>query len=518
MSVVSCSPRSVVLLTLTLGCSGPTTPAQNHDASGGVTSVTDGGSTSATSNPGGTTNHTGGTAPVASTYGGGPGPGGDSDEEKLLRMAVRFYGAQRSGDTGNWIIANHPRGGACFANDGEPEGLELAGGWHDAGDHIKFTLTVAYAAYALLKAYDAFPSAFSDRYDGRYGSANGLPDVLDEVRVATDYLLRVRTSKGIVSRVGQDEDHKRLVTCPTQQTLGADLGGNPRTVYYADNPDLSALSAAALAAAARAFRPFDSPLADMYLTEAKALFEHARAHEDLGPSNVGFYNNGSKLDDLLCGAAELWAETRDESYLSDVKRYADQALGRFCLSWDHTENLGHHTLAKRGQTLEIWGSSGPAPTLQVVCDEYVTKTTGPHAVADFGQSWGVLRFTMGGAFAVALCADAFGGNKYEKFVLDQLAYVTGASTAASFVVGFGTRYPKHPHHRNAQGNDDPNASMATLGVTPQQYVLEGALIGGSLDPTQLEAVDVLDRYETSEVAIDYNAGLVGAAAYAVTLK
>lgn len=433
-------------------------------------------------------------------------------------MAVRFFGAQRSGNTGNWLLANHPRGAKCFENDGATENLDLSGGWHDAGDHIKFTLTVAYAAYALLKAYDAFPSAFHDRYGSDYGPANGLPDVLDEVRIATDYLLKVRTEKGIVSRVGQDEDHKRFVTCPTQQTLGAELGGDPRTVYFGDNPDLSALSAAALAAGARAFRPFDASLATKYLTEAKALFEHARAHEDLGPSNVSFYNNGSKLDDLLCGAAELWAETQDDSYLADVKRYADQALGRFDLSWDHTENLGHHTLAKRGETLDIWGSGGPAPTLQVVCDEYVAKATGPNRVADFGQSWGVLRFTMGGAFAVALCADAFGGDKYEQFVLDQLAYVTGSSTGTSFVVGFGAKYPRHPHHRNAQGNEDPNTSMATLAATPQRYVLEGALIGGSLDPTQLDAVDVLDKYETSEVAIDYNAGLVGAAAYAVSLE
>jgi hypothetical protein len=433
-------------------------------------------------------------------------------------MSVRFYGAQRSGDTGNWLLAGHPLGAKCFENDGDTESLDLAGGWHDAGDHIKFTLTVAYAAYALLKAYDAFPSAFYDRYDDRYNGPNGLPDVLDEVRIATDYLLKVRTSKGIVSRVGQDEDHKRFVTCPTQQTLGTELGGDPRTVYFGDNPDLSALSAAALGAGARAFRPFDSALADRYLAEAKALFEHARAHEALGPSNVSFYNNGSKLDDLLCGAAELWAETQDDSYLSDVKRYADQALGRFDLSWDHTENLGHHTLAKRGQTLDIWGSGGPAPALQVVCDEYVAKATGTYGVADFGQSWGVLRFTMGGAFAVALCAEAFGGDKYKKFVLDQLGYVTGAKTGASFVVGFGAKFPKHPHHRNAQGSDDPNTSMATLGATPQRHLLEGALIGGSLDPTQLDAVDILDKYETSEVAIDYNAGLVGAAAYAVTAQ
>lgn len=449
----------------------------------------------------------------------GPGPGGDSEDERLLRMAVRFYGAQRSGDTGNWLLTGHPRGAKCFENDGATEGLDLAGGWHDAGDHIKFTLTIAYAAYALLKAYDAFPAAFSDRYDARYCAANGVPDVLDEVRVATDYLLKIRTAKGIVSRVGQDEDHQRFVMCPTQATLGPELGGDPRTVYFAENPDLSGLAAAALAAGARAFRPFDATLADSYLEEAKALFEHTRQHESEGPSNVSFYNNGTKYDDILGGAAELWAETQDDSYLDDVLRIADQALARFALSWDHTENLAHHTLAKRGQTLPIWGQNGEAPTLQVVCDDYLGKATGgAHRVADFGQSWGVLRFTMGGAFAVALCAEAFGGEQYRQFVLDQVDYVTGKNTGASFVVGVGESYPLHPHHRNAQGSNDPNVSMAVLGATPQAFLLEGALIGGSLDPTQLAAVDVLDRYETSEVAIDYNAGLVGAAAYAVTAR
>ena len=494
------------------GSDGAPTEGSSQGGSGGTPS-TSGGSTSTT---GGTDIDDSGCR--GDRFSGAFSPAGESDDERLLRLAVRFYGAQRSGDTGNWLLAGHPRGAKCFENDGQSEQLDLAGGWHDAGDHIKFTLTIAYAAYALLKAYDAFPAAFGDYYDQRYCAANGIPDVLDEVKVATDYLLKVRTPQGFVSRVGQDEDHQRFVMCPTQATLGAELGGDPRTVYFGENPDISALAAAALAAGARAFRSFDATLADRYLDEAVALFARARQNESLGASNVSFYNNGTKYDDMLCGAAELWAETGESGYLDDVHRIADQALGRFALSWDHTENLAHHTLAKRGETLEIWGQNGQAPTLQVVCDDYVAKATGPHGVADFGQSWGALRFTMGGAFAVALCADAFGGEQYERFVLDQLDYATGRDTGSSFVVGIGDRYPLHPHHRNAQGNNDPNVSMDVLGATPQAFLLEGALIGGALDPSQLDAVDILDRYETSEVAIDYNAGLVGAAAFAVTAR
>src|SRR6185369_9296647 len=113
-----------------------------------------------------------------------------ADAPTLLDLVVKFYGAQRSGDGANWLLsaaqaADPTRGTSCHMNDGETMMLDLSGGWYDAGDHVKVTLSIAYASYVMLKAYDAFPAAFGDRDSQRYtGEKNGVPDVLDEARYA----------------------------------------------------------------------------------------------------------------------------------------------------------------------------------------------------------------------------------------------------------------------------------------------------------------------------------------------
>jgi hypothetical protein len=68
-------------------------------------------------------------------------------------LALRFYGAQRCGNTGNWTIVGHDaaKGGeVCHTRDGESAGIDLAGGWHDCGDHRKVCFTMGNSAYTLL--------------------------------------------------------------------------------------------------------------------------------------------------------------------------------------------------------------------------------------------------------------------------------------------------------------------------------------------------------------------------------
>ena len=96
------------------------------------------------------------------------------DAREVLRAATRFYGAQRSGTLDNWLLAQYPDHlrVPCFDRDGEAlrEGLDLSGGWHDAGDNVKFALTTSWTVYALLKSYEAFPAAHGDAW----GSAGGV--------------------------------------------------------------------------------------------------------------------------------------------------------------------------------------------------------------------------------------------------------------------------------------------------------------------------------------------------------
>ena len=72
----------------------------------------------------------------------------------------------------------------------------------------------------------------------------------------------------------------------------------------------------------------------------------------------------------------------------------------------------------------------------------------------------------------------------------------------SFVIGFGNNPPTQPHHRN---------QIAT------GRSLAGALVGGptqgATGPSAPGYEDNADDYLGNEVALDYNAGVVGLAAF-----
>lgn len=70
--------------------------------------------------------------------------------ESALNLSMQFYYAQYSGD----LPLDHPVSwrGDSFLNDGADVGVDLSGGWFDAGDLIKFGLPMAYSATALAWA------------------------------------------------------------------------------------------------------------------------------------------------------------------------------------------------------------------------------------------------------------------------------------------------------------------------------------------------------------------------------
>jgi len=68
--------------------------------------------------------------------------------------------------------------------------LNASGGWHDAGDQLKYLLTSSNATAQMLLAYQLGDKAkFADRFNnfGQPGS-NGTADLLDEARWGLEWL------------------------------------------------------------------------------------------------------------------------------------------------------------------------------------------------------------------------------------------------------------------------------------------------------------------------------------------
>jgi endoglucanase len=129
----------------------------------------------------------------------------------------------------------------------------------------------------------------------------------------------------------------------------------------------------------------------------------------------------------------------------------------------------------------------------------------------FFDDWGSLRYAAGAAFSASLYYEVTGDVAARDLAIGQLNYIMGDNPyGRSFVVGFGNNPPVQPHHRNAQGTND-------IEQLPFVHTLSGAIVGGpsntGVGVTAPGYADDVNDYVSNEVALDYNAGLVGLAAF-----
>jgi endoglucanase len=68
---------------------------------------------------------------------------------------------------------------------------DLSGGWWDAGDTDKYVTFTQDVMHQLLTAYEEHPAPFTDDFN-LPESGNGLPDLIDELRVELDWLKKMQ--------------------------------------------------------------------------------------------------------------------------------------------------------------------------------------------------------------------------------------------------------------------------------------------------------------------------------------
>ncbi len=83
--------------------------------------------------------------------------------------------APRAPHTGKLPPTNRiPWRGDSGLTDGQDKGLDLSGGWYDAGDHLKFSFTQAWTVTVLAWSLLEFPDA--------YDSAGEYDQMLDTIK------------------------------------------------------------------------------------------------------------------------------------------------------------------------------------------------------------------------------------------------------------------------------------------------------------------------------------------------
>ena len=99
---------------------------------------------------------------------------------EALQKSIMFYEFQRSGKLPENTRCNWRADSAL--DDGSDVGLDLTGGWYDAGDHVKFNLPGAYSSTMLAW------SVYEDKES--YINSGQLDYMLDAIKWENDFLIK----------------------------------------------------------------------------------------------------------------------------------------------------------------------------------------------------------------------------------------------------------------------------------------------------------------------------------------
>jgi len=421
---------------------------------------------------------------------------------EALQKSLLFYELQRSGALPNETRCNW-RGDSCL-NDGSDAGLDLTGGWFDAGDNVKFNLPMAYSAAVLGW------SVYEDK--DAYEESKQLEYALSNIRWVNEYLIRCHPSDEVyyyqVGNGSKDHTWWGPGECVSYQME------RPSYCVTKDKPGsaVTAEAAASLAVGSIVFKDVDPSFSKLCLDHAISLYAFADKYKsDAGYTEAnGFYDSWSGFyDELSWAGAWLYRATGDSSYLSKAKEYYSKASQdhKWSLCWDDVhigaavllaQDTGDSTYASAVEKhLDFW-TKGTSE------GERITYT--PKGLA-WLDSWGSLRYATTTSFVAAVFSEWSGCPSEKKdiywdFAVSQANYALG-DTGFSYMIGFGDSYPMHPHHRTAQGSYADNMNTPS----ESRHTLCGALVGG---PDASDGYkDEVSNYNTNEVACDYNAGFTG---------
>ncbi len=421
---------------------------------------------------------------------------------EALQKSLLFYELQRSGDLPDKTRCNW-RGDSAMS-DGSDVGLDLTGGWFDAGDNVKFNLPMAYTAsvlgWSILEDYDA------------YKESGQLEYALGNVKWANDYFIKCHPEDNVyyyqVGDGGRDHSYWGAA-----ETVAYKME-RPSFKVTKDQPGSTVCggTAASLAICSILYQDVDSEYSKTCLSHAESLYRFAReTKSDAGYTAAnGFYTSHSGFyDELAWAGIWLYKATGKEEYLKNAKEDYPLACQDYnwAMCWDDVHIGAAVLLAKETKEKTYtdaveehldWWTTGNSK------GERITYT--PKGLA-WLDSWGSLRYATTTAYIAAVYSewegcDAKKAQTYWDFAVSQAGYALG-DTGMSFEIGFGENYPQNPHHRTAQGSYCDNMNEPAVA----RHTLYGALVGGP-DASD-NYTDVVSNYTTNEVACDYNAGFTG---------
>jgi endoglucanase len=374
-------------------------------------------------------------------------------------------------------------------------------GWHDAGDYGKYVNNGALSLGNMLIAWQQYPALESFSFG--LPDSEGLPEFLAECRFQLDWLLGMQVEGGGVA--------DRVTTRTFDAMVSPEASIAPR--YLAPvTGTATADFAAVVARAARAYEPYDAELSATYREAALAAWGFLSENAQISVSEAvrgrftGSYWS-SDADDRLWAAAEIWELTGDADALALFEERAATLMVDNFWDWPSLSNLATFTylLSERdGRDPELVAKLTEALGASVN-SIYATAIDHPYGRGTgITYYWGINGVLARMALNVGVYDSLVPDAKHRDLMVMVMDHLLGRNYyGRSYVTGIGYDPPYHPHHRPSVADRNPEP-------------WPGLLVGGPWSNDQRSNatawVDSASDYNTNEVAINWNAAMIYAAA------
>jgi len=444
----------------------------------------------------------------------------------ISRQAIHSFHFQKCGvEVGRNTPWYHP---ACHLDDAPHfknslSHTDVSGGWHDAGDYGKFSVTTAFSLGYILYLSEKNKDLFNHHPPFVLGNEKEATNLYQFVKWPMDWLLKMQRSDGGVY-------HKVQKKHWTGEYLPHE---DPDERYIFDVSSTATANFAAVAALfARLLESYNPEYTQRLQEAALKSWQYLDQNPNIvpkggfkNPAGVqgGAYSDAIDIDERLWAAVELYRltnESRFSDYItahySGYSKYAHEPL-----TW---KNVFPFAVAS-------YLNSQIASGIDKIADEWLLELT-THTDKLLQQTnrlsyrttlkpeefyWGSNSVAAGYAFSLLTAWEQTGNINYKQLAADQLHYLLGRNTHNKvFITGSKGNFVQHPYHQLSMeiNNNEPVYGFMVGG--PNAYH-QRSTKGEPESPAKWYR-DNEKNYPSNEVAINYTASFVYLAGYFSSAK
>ena len=348
----------------------------------------------------------------------------------IINESLNFFELNKCGES-IYHSSGHSHDGIFYNGPLKGTYINMTGGWHDAGDYIKFTETIAETVILLEESLI-------------YGRNIILQRQKEVIQWGLDYLIKtwVPSIPSIIYMVGNATDHYVGIRLPENDSL------NPRPVYICESgtgANLAGLISSALL--------LGYILDNMSILEIDyygildksleiynfGLHNLAVQQADMGNDDIAYYDEDYH-DDMALASILFYNITKNSTYYSNAINFEESFVNHSKSYYTISNIFAILHLAENGYfkdhyfyDMNYFLSNGNNDPLHYIYSTYF---------------WGSIPALINAAIDAWAYMNASGNIEYKKILNYVINYVFGVNQwGVCFVTGFGNAYPHHLHHQ-----------------------------------------------------------------------